>query len=157
MRALSKKLSSYSQRLATKMETTRKHFTIEECVTTRWVTFREPSMTSLSPLELRGKEVKIRRLWLSIITMLVFSTMSWPNSKKLKSIMIWQFKMIKRTEIIYIIEVWLNPDLTTSIQPSKIIKPRQSNSQTLNMSIRPISIWEFVSEERESLSLQLII
>ena len=124
MRAPSKKLSNCYQRLATKMEITLKHFTIEECVTTRWVTFREPSMTSLSPLELRGREVKIRRLWLSIITMLVFSTMSWPNSKKLKSIMIWQFKMIKRTEIIYIIEVWLNPDLTTSIQPSKIIKPR---------------------------------
>ena len=143
MRAPSKKLSSYSLRHATKMETTPKHFIIEECATTRWVIFRERSMTSQSPLELRGREAKIRRLQLSTIIMPVFSTTSWPNSKKPKSIMIWQFRTIKQTEIIYIIEDWLDLDQMTSILPSRIIKPRWSNSQTLSTSTRPISTWAF--------------
>ena len=76
MRVLSKKLSSYSLRLVIKMEITPKHFTTEECVIIRWEIFRGLSMTFLSPLESREKEVKIRRHSLSIITMQVFSTTS---------------------------------------------------------------------------------
>ena len=122
MRVLSKKLSSYSLRLVIKMETTRKPSTTEECVIIRWVIFRGPSTISRSPLGLREKGVRTRKRLLSTITTLVFSTTSWPNLKKPKSIMIWLSVMISKTEIIYTIEVSLSQDLTTSTQQSMITK-----------------------------------
>lgn len=48
MKALSKKLSNYFQKPATKTETTPKHFTGGECVTIKWVIFKEHSTTSRS-------------------------------------------------------------------------------------------------------------
>ena len=122
MRVLSKKLSSYSLRLVIKMETTRKLSITEECAIIRWVIFRGLSTISQSPLELREKEVRTRKLLLSIITMLVSSTTSWPNLKKPKSIMIWLSVMISKTEIIYTIEVSLSLGLTTSTRLSMITK-----------------------------------